>query len=258
MRLGGVLAIAFVLAGCASGSKYQGVHPYGVFDAPLRVEIIKISKDPLNPQAVPHLACSRYPTFTVKEVDRGEKGAEKLSVIAADAKCAIDTPGEILISGQIEGYFKGVMGDYIFFDASDGWDGGVPFYVFDPKGKKLFEDSVVNGEIALASRDGKNLRLQFQRVFHAECSLYLDQEKCAQKTEEASHLGGEGAAPNLMLPDCRAVYDEELKKTEPKYADALKESPSVLIYPVELTFDGEGAPFIMPTGVTPAECRVPS
>lgn len=41
------------------------------------------------------------------------------------------------------GYFKGVRGNYIFFDGDDGYDGGVPFAIYDgTNAQKLFEDSV--------------------------------------------------------------------------------------------------------------------
>ena len=250
LAAGAVLA----LAGCATNPK-SSLYPYGVFDAPVKIEVKKLSRDPLNPQMKPHLTCTRYGAFAVKEVDRGEKGAEELAIIPADAKCAVDTPDEIRI--DLEGYFKGVIGDYIFFDASDGWDGGVPFTVFAPDGRKLFEDSVERGDFALASRDGKALRLQYTRVFHAPCSLYARTAECDGQVMEMTGLGGEGAAPATELPDCTKVYDAQLKDTAPEYRDPLKTSPSVLVYPVELNFDGERLT-IMPSGVFAAQCRVPS
>lgn len=251
-----VLAVgaAMALAGCATSPK-SSLYPYGVFDAPAKIETKKLPKDPLNPQMKPHITCTHYEAFTIKEVDLGEKGAEKLAIIPVGAKCSLETPGEIRI--DLEGYFKGVIGDYIFFDASDGWDGGVPFTVFAPDGKKLFEDSVERGDLALASREGKNLRIQYTRVFHAPCSLYARSAECDGQVIALTGLGGEGAAPATELPDCTEVYDAQLKDTAPEYRDALKTSPSVLVYPVELNFDGERL-MIMPSGVMPAQCRVPS
>lgn len=242
------------LAGCASGPKSM-LYQYGVFDAPAKIETKKLPKDRLNPQMKPHITCTHYAAFTIKEVDLGEKGAEKLAIMPAGAKCARETPGEIRI--DMEGYFKGVIGDYIFFDASDGWDGGVPFAVFAPDGKKLFEDSVERGEFALASREGKNLRMRYTRVFHAPCSLYLRTAECDGQVTSLTGLGGEGASPATELPDCAAIYDAEIKKTAPEYVEFLKKSPSVLHYPVELTYDGEQLT-IMPSGVAPVTCRVPS
>lgn len=254
MRGLAIAAAALAAAGCATSPK-SSLYPYGVFDAPAKIEVRKLPKDTYNPQAKPKLTCTRYGAFAVKEVDRGEKGAEKLAIIPADAPCAVDTPGEIRI--DMEGYFKGVIGDYIFFDASDGWDGGVPFIVFAPDGRKLFEDSVEKGDFALASREGKTLRLQYTRVFHAPCSLYERTAECDGQVMELTGLGGEGAAPATDLPDCTRIYDAQLKDTAPEYRDSLKSSPSVLVYPVELNFDGERLT-IMPSGVMPAQCRVPS
>lgn len=248
------VGLAVALAGCAAGPK-SSLYPYGVFDAPAKVEVKRLPKDPLNPHAKPRLTCSRYASFAVKEVDRGEKGAEKLAIIPAGARCDIDAPGEIRIG--MEGYFKGVIGDYIFFDASDGWDGGVPFTVFAPDGRQLFEDSAERGDFALASRDGNILRLQYTRVFHAPCSLYPRSAECDGEVMALTGLGGEGAAPATELPDCTKVYDAQLKITAPEYRDALKASPSVLVYPVELTYDGARLT-ITPSGVFAAQCRVPS
>ncbi len=250
-----VLAAALMaLAGCASSPKSL-VYPYGVFDAPVKIETKRLPKDPVNPQMKPHITCTRYSGFAIKEVDRGEKGAEKLAIIPAEAKCAVETPGEIAI--PLEGYFKGVIGEYIFFDASDGWDGGVPFTVYSPKGDKLFEDSVERGEFALASREGKNLRMHYTRVFHAPCSLYERTAQCDGEITSLTGLGGEGASPATDIPDCKAAYDEELGKTAPEYVEFLKKSPSVLHYAVELTFDGAQLT-IMPSGWSPATCGVPS
>jgi hypothetical protein len=248
-------AAMFALAGCATPKSL--IYPYGVFDAPAKIETVKLPKDKLNPQMSPHITCTRYAGFMVKEVDLGEKGAEKLAILPADARCTVDGPGEILISDRIEGYFKGVIGDYVFFDASDGWDGGVPFYVFDPKGKKLFEDSVASGEFALAEQKDNVLRMHFDRVYHAPCSLYERTAECDNKIIEATGLGGEGANPSTDIPDCKAVYDAELAKSAPQYKEFLKASASVIRYPVELEYDGARLT-IMPSGWGPASCSVPS
>jgi len=247
-------AALLALMGCATSPKSL-VYPYGVFDAPVKVETRRLPKDPLNPQAKPHITCTRYSAFTITEVDLGEKGAEKLAITPVETKCAVETAGEIRI--PLEGYFKGVIGDYIFFDASDGWDGGVPFTVFSPKGDKLFEDSVENGEFALARREGAVLSMRYTRVFHAPCSLYERTAQCDGEVTSLTGLGGEGASPATEIPDCKAVYDAELKKTAPEYVEALKASPSVLHYPVELTFDGAQLT-IMPSGWAPVQCSVPS
>jgi hypothetical protein len=251
-----ILAAGAVMAaaGCATSPK-SSHYSYGVFDAPVKTDVKSLPKDSYNPQAKPKLTCTRYAAFAVKEVDRGEKGAEKLAIIPADAPCAVDTPGEIRI--DMEGYFKGVIGDYIFFDASDGWDGGVPFGVFAPDGRKLFDDSVEEGDFAMASRDGKTLRLQYTRVFHAPCSLYARRAECDGKVMALTGLGGEGAAPTTELPDCTKVYDAQLKNTSPEYRGSLKASPSVLVYPVNLTFDGTQLS-IMPSGISASRCRLPT
>ena len=91
-----VLAALLGLAGCATDGQSR-LYPYGVFDAPAKIETKKLPKDPLNPQMKPHITCTRYAGFAVKEVDLGEKGAQKLAIMPTAAPCSVDTPGEIAV-----------------------------------------------------------------------------------------------------------------------------------------------------------------
>src|ERR1700761_2785037 len=92
--------------------------------------------------------CFYFTGFMVKQVDEGEEGAEQLSIVPAanPAKpppCQRDNlPDEKVVPpDEWSGYFKGVKGDYVLFEAEDGVNGAVGFAVFAAaSGKKLFED----------------------------------------------------------------------------------------------------------------------
>src|SRR5262245_34179853 len=95
----------------------------GLFDTPAKQVRIQLPRDPSLPQNRARATCRYYPGFMVKEVDLGEKGAEQLSILPAPGKARPDckrdnASGEKVIEGWF-GYFKGVKGDYVFFDADD-------------------------------------------------------------------------------------------------------------------------------------------
>jgi hypothetical protein len=61
---------------------------------------------------------------------------------AENAKCERDDPGEKVVSDPVAGYFLGAKGSLAFFQAPDGFNGGMPFVVIDTASmKKLFDDS---------------------------------------------------------------------------------------------------------------------
>ena len=52
----------------------------GLFDKPAKVAKVPLPADPLNPSAKPAVSCSYFKDFAVKEINRGEVGAE-LSIV---------------------------------------------------------------------------------------------------------------------------------------------------------------------------------
>jgi len=116
------------------------------FDKPLKKTVVDLGPSPfyMPSQHVRNkLTCYRHPTFTVKEYDEGEKGAEWLSIVpSAQAACTLRHREDEKVNTEWSGYFRGVKSGFVFFDAADGMDGGLPFAVFDVKtGRKLFPDS---------------------------------------------------------------------------------------------------------------------
>lgn len=118
------------------------------FDKPLNTSVVDLGASPYytsSQHVRKKLTCSYYSSFTVKEYDEGEKGAERLSIVFSPKPACTLTPGadEKLMEGW-SGYFWGAKENYAFFIASDGDDGGMPFVVFDARnGRKVFEDSVL-------------------------------------------------------------------------------------------------------------------
>ncbi len=221
-----------------------------LFDAPTRIDEVGLPVDPANPDTKRRIRCYRYPDFAVKEVDYGEKGAQKLAVIAAGDACREEGADDRIPAG-FEGYYLGAKGDFLFFTASDGWNGAMPFYVHDAKTLAvLFEDSFEGSGFGSLSVDGRSLKIEFRRAFSASCSLYLDGGNCPDQIKSAIPGLGDVAA----LPECGPAYDAEKQRT-PDHAKEIEMLPSVISYQARLVFDGKAATVLTLPG--PTSCRPP-
>ena len=165
------------------------------FDKPLKKTVVDLGPSPFY-RASQHvrnkLTCYYYSTFTVKEYDQGEKGAEWLSIVpSAQAACTRKhrEDEKVYIYPEWSGYFRGVKGTVAFFDAPDGTDGGLPFAVFDVRtGRKLFEDSSlldyyqktlhIKNAFRITSRPDQIPRLTYLRVVRAGCDLKTEGSDC--------------------------------------------------------------------------------
>jgi opacity protein-like surface antigen len=175
-----------------------------LFDPPLATQKRALPAAKGAPKAT--LTCNYYPHFMVKQIDEGEVGAAQLSIVAGEAAhkpaCQrANLPGERVIDAkEWSGYFKGVKGDYAFFDSEDGVNGALGFAIFAAAdGKKLFDDSALGGLQSVAL-DGAALTLRYKRSFSADCSAPHDGAACWSKIAAATGL--EAASP----PDCAAGY----------------------------------------------------
>lgn len=220
------------------------------FDPPVAVDNLDLPSSKDNPDARPSVNCYRYKGFMVKEVDLGEVGAEKLAILPEDAKCVREDAAEKKVTDPVAGYFLGTKGAIAFFQAPDGANGGLPFVAIDTGTMKtLFDDSFEGADFEKIDAVGGKLVLDYVRTYSADCSLYLDGQACADKIKQATGLG-DGA----KLPDCGTSYEAEKKRT-PDYAKEIEQLPSVISYPVTLTFDGTSATYAPRAGET--SCRVP-
>ena len=223
-----VTTISVIVAACVSfAGASENAAP---FDKPVKVDAVALPKDELNPDAKPRITCSRYPAFMVKEVDLGEVGADKLALLAADASCERDSERERVIEDDTAGYVMGVSGGFVFFRAADGWNGGLPFVVYDAAtGERLLDDSL-EGDSFTAIRSGKGeLTLDFRRVYTAACSLYRDGAACAKT------IAADAGLSSQQLPDCSAAYKAEMKRS-PDNAEEIEKLPSVIVYSVEVAY----------------------
>jgi len=221
-----------------------------MFDAPL--DTAKHVLPETKADAETTLSCLYYPHFMVKQVDEGEVGATQLSMIpvgdTAKPACRRENVAaeKIVNPRDWSGYFKGVKGGYVFFDADDGVDGGLGFAVFSADATKLFDDSAV-GDIESATTDAAGLTLRYKRSFSGDCSVPHEGAKCWARIAAATGLDP------AAQPDCAAGYRQakaEMAKGRCEadgkpgpacLAAALKEldaqhwddAPSVVVYPVE-------------------------
>ena len=222
----------------------------GPFDEPVSEETLELPASDLDPDAKPQVACSRFAAFAVKEVDIGEIGAEKLSLIGPADACTVDTLGEKIVKDAVAGYFLGVSGDYVFFQAPDGWNGGLPFVVYDRRTVgRLFDDAFAGDGFTEIKSGAETLVLRYQRSLTAECSLYKDTGACAAAIATKTGLTAK------RIPDCTAIYDAEKKRT-PDFKEEIEKLPTVINYPVEMRWAGGKATF-SPMGGD-VTCNLPS
>ncbi|HKX07971.1 MAG TPA: hypothetical protein VJN67_07240 [Stellaceae bacterium] len=245
-----------------------------VYDAPLKT--LKVTLPANEVGAKPKVTCSIYAHFMVKQVDEGEVGAAQLSIVplAPGAKPVCqrkNIPGEKVVDPKDwSGYADGVKGDYVFFSADDGVNGGLGFAIVAAgTGKKLFEDSAV-GKLKAVTLAGDVLTVRYARSYSAECSVPHDGTSCWSKIATTT---GETSAKQ---PDCDAGYlkaknemakgrCEANKKAGPAcMTAALKEldrqrwneAPTVIVYDAETVLKGGSAttrPLGAPTACHPSD-----
>jgi len=226
-------ALSVATIACSLAVSAEAAAP--LFDKPTKQVKQALPKDKDNPQAKPALTCVYFPHFMVKQIDLGEPGADQLSILpiaaggAAPACKRDNVAGEIVLK-EWSGYFKGVKGDYIFWDADDGWNGGLGFDVTTADGKKIMEDVAKHDFRAVDLAGDGTLTLRYTRVYGAPCSLREDAQGCWQKVKDQTGL----ADP---APDCKAAYEKEMKRT-PKFAQDVIKDPTAIDYDVVTTISG--------------------
>lgn len=237
------------------------------YDIPVKTEKVKLAADPLNPQAKAELSCFSYDGFGVKQVDRGDVGAERLSITPLAPGKTLSCrealqPGERVIPQESwSGYFEGAKGSYVFFTAPDGTNGGMGFAVFRAdNATKLFEDNAQQSLQSLEPSAG-GLTLKYQRVFAGKCSAITDGSECRDAIAKESGVAGrkfslcedgyEAAQQNMAKLRCAAQSEsgEECIREERKaIADQKwKEAPTVIAFDARAVI-GSGAPQVTPLG----------
>src|ERR1700761_2518217 len=162
-----------------------------LYDKPIKVVHLPLPRDPQNPDAKAVLSCSYYPHFMVKQVDLGEEGADQLSIVpisGAQPACARANLAteKVISSDDWSGYFDGVKGNYVFFSAGDGTNGGMGFAVFTSDGKKNYDDVAKKWSAIDVTSTG--LSLKYARVYEAKCALHVGADACWQKIKTDTAL----------------------------------------------------------------------
>jgi hypothetical protein len=240
--------VASVVLGSLAAAPAAGAAS-SLFDKPMKVVRVPLPRDPENPQAKARVSCFYYPHVMVKEIDLGEKGAEQLSIVpgagGAPACRREKADGETVLADW-SGYFNGVKGDYVFFDADDGWNDGMGFAIFAAAdGKKLFEDAAK--KLRAVELTPAGITLRYLRVYGATCSLAADKAGCWAQIKRDTDLVG--ASP----PDCAAAYAREQKRI-PAMAQRALADPTVIDYEATVTLAAD-AKKITPVSGKALACR---
>jgi hypothetical protein len=190
----------------------------------------------------------------VKQIDLGEVDAQQLSIIpkasrdsAGEPVCSRSNLGneKVVAADDWTGYFKGVKGGYVFFDAGDGWNGGLGFAVFTADARKVFDDAAKTWHAIALTPAGMSLR--YTRVYAAKCSLLAGGAACWKQIRQDTALTG------VSPPDCAAAYEREQKRV-PKFAKQTLSDPTVIDYDALVTIGAQGHK-IVPVTSKAIACR---
>ena len=178
------------------------------FDKPLSKKTVELGPSTASPQNRAKVSCYWFAHFMVKEVDLGEKGSSRLAIVHGTKKSVPDCSrlrekGEIAVNpDDWSGYFKGVKGNLVFFDADDGWNGGMGFAIYDAKtARKLFDD-VALGDLEFANPSGTATTVRYTRVADGGCVIPKEQAGCWDAIRKKFAL--EAAS----MPDCKSGYEK--------------------------------------------------
>lgn len=208
----------------------------GQFDRSTRAEVELAEKD-TGFDMKGKLTCLRYPNFALKQLDLGEKGAAGLYIASSEGPCQLNPTLDRKIEDETAGYLWGAVGPYAFFRRADGWNGGMPFVVYDARTGVRLMDDVVSGEFTGLTLVGEDLTLRYRRTFAADCSLLAAPDSCAAAIRQQL-----GLAADRPMPDCRAAYQPAID-ADPKAAKDIEAWPSVIDYPVERKLSTSGTTF---------------
>ena len=207
--------------------------PADLFDRATRAEV-DVPAGETGFDAPGKLTCLRYPNFALKQLDLGEKGAAGLFIAPSNGPCKLDAAVDRKISDERAGYLWGAVGPFAFFRGADGWNGGMPFVVYDARSLAPLLEDVVAEKFDALTLVGEDLILRYRRTYRAECSLLADPQGCAKSIREQL-----GLAADRVLPDCRPAYQPAIE-ADPNAAKDIEAWPSVIDYPVERKLSPKG------------------
>jgi len=212
------------------------------FDRGLKKKVVDFGPSPYYPggNVRVKLSCFFYPNLVVKEYDAGQKGAEWLAIVPVEKEA---TPActashaareKVIEGGEWSGSFKGAKGNLVFFYASDGTNGGMPFVIYDARtGTKIFQDSafdstclhnkvvvlLFNRPRVTSAPDGQ-VSLEYLRVVEADCDLHTEAAACWEPLRKKLEL------KSAQMPVCSGY-----KGIPTRWASAIAYPVEVLMFP---------------------------
>lgn len=252
-----LLVAGMLVAVLLTSAWSQTDSPETTFDTPIEKKVMDFGPSSENPRRRVTLSCYFYANFMVKEYnDEGMKGAQLLSItpITAQAHPACSQelgPSETIIGKEGKGwwgYYWGAKGNYVFFSAADGWDGGIAFAIYNFKtGKREFEDSSYEGEnwnlkpepspfntLRVTALQGHPLTLTYLRVVEAKCDLHLwMKEGCWSRVRRGLGI------KDTRMPTCSGYDNIDIRYD------------SAIAYPVEVSLS---KPPVIKTIAGPVKC----
>ncbi len=241
----------------------QAARAVDVYDAPLRVQHVRLPADPSNPSTRREVVCWSYPNHMIKQVDFGEVGAERLAILPAAAgkmrPCREPKEAdEYAIPVEVwSGYFAGSKGGFAFFNGEDGVNGGDAFMAMRiADKKKLLEDVADKGFESMEVRGGA-LQVRYRRVYSAACSVLTSGASCIDAVAKTTGVstaslaicsdGYRAAKEALAAERCksRSKKDQQCLARELALVGKQKwdAAPSVITYEVALELhEGSVAP----------------
>ena len=182
------------------------------FDPPLASRTVLLGQSDATAGEKREVRCYTFAHLMVKEIDAGEIGDEQISILplrdgmAQPACQETNLPDEVVIPVETwSGYFLGVKGDNVFLTAEDGVNTGIGFAVFrGASNAPFFQDAVkFDGDkllFATVEAEADGLRLRFNRVYSADCSVPVAGAACW------AHIAAETHLPPAPAPDCAGGY----------------------------------------------------
>jgi hypothetical protein len=228
----------------------------GPFDSPLKTTSVRLAADPQNPKVRRQVTCFYYRSIVIKQLDYGEVGADRLSLLPVLSRNATQCHEDrealeyVIPASTWSGYFRGVKADYAFFDAPDGVNGGLGFMVLRLYDRKaVLEDVAQHGIKSIEYEEGA-LKLHYQRVYAGDCSILTVGESCRDTLVRdtgvtAGSLSicpqGYRAAREAMAKGRCSAQANRQKDCFQKELDHLgeqkwDEAPTVIVYEAEATF----------------------
>jgi hypothetical protein len=223
------------------------------FDPPRSKKTLDLGPSRSESHTHARITCYFFSKFMVKETDLGENGAARLAIVpithgvVTECARAHGRTEKVINPDEWSGYFKGVKNDFVFFDADDGWNGGMGFAVYDSRtGKKIFEDAAI-GPLDFSPTQGNEVSLTYTRIVDGQCIVPKDEIGCWARIQQNIRLenasmpdckkGYEQSAQNLAKGRCQAqsTNDPQCLDREIQLArDQAKDANSIISYPVQV------------------------